>query len=137
MVHLLNIPLEAAGPVFVSAVDFQQQINSGLSITGTQAIKFMTVLVSIMIPYTRGFSYQPSCSLDPALSGFEALESAITNGITLMSSPICHTGKASSDTTRGQCSNSKPVNMNHMLSTGANSSEASTSTQGCPTLDHT
>jgi hypothetical protein len=60
---------QAAGPVFVAAADFQQQINSGLSITGTQAIKFMTVLVSIMIPYTRGFSYQPSCSLDPALSG--------------------------------------------------------------------
>jgi hypothetical protein len=54
-----------------------------------------------------------------------------------MSSPIRHTGKANSDTTHGQCSISKPGNMKHMLSTGSNTSEASTSTQGWPTLDHT
>jgi hypothetical protein len=60
---------QAAGPVFVAAADFQHQVNSGLSVTGTQAIKFTTVLVSIMIPYSRGFSYQSSNSTDASLSG--------------------------------------------------------------------
>jgi hypothetical protein len=44
--------------LFVAAADFQDQINSGLSVSGIHAIKFMTVLVSIMLAYKDGFSYQ-------------------------------------------------------------------------------
>ena len=48
---------QAAGPLFVAAADFQRQISSSL---GTEALKFMSVLLHIMEPYVNGFSYQSS-----------------------------------------------------------------------------
>ncbi|CAD6260357.1 unnamed protein product [Miscanthus lutarioriparius] len=57
MSRILKIPPEAAGPLFVAAADFQRQISSAV---GTEALKFMSVLLHIMEPYVNGFSYQSS-----------------------------------------------------------------------------
>lgn len=51
-------PFQAAGPLYFAAADFQQQVNSGLCLNGCEAMKFMTALISIMLPYTNGFRYQ-------------------------------------------------------------------------------
>lgn len=81
--YYLHFSNQAAGPVFAAAADFQDQINSGLYVTGTQALKFMTVLVSIMIPYSQGFHYQHSCATDDAAkSGLPCVKQSLTHTVT-------------------------------------------------------
>ncbi|CAD6232326.1 unnamed protein product [Miscanthus lutarioriparius] len=91
MAPLLDIPMEAAGPLFVAAADFQDQINSGLSVSGIHAIKFMTVLVSIMLAYKDGFSYQFTLDeehMRAVGSSPDVIASAVSSGIRLISVPI-------------------------------------------------
>lgn len=57
--------VQSAGPIYVAVADFHQQINSGLFVTGSQVLRFLTVLVSIMIPYTRGFRYRQVYGSEP------------------------------------------------------------------------
>lgn len=50
--------MQAAGPVFLAAADFHEQISAGLIASDNQVLRFMTVLVSIMIPYSKGYRYR-------------------------------------------------------------------------------
>ncbi|XP_066379938.1 uncharacterized protein [Miscanthus floridulus] len=82
MAHLLKIPMEAAGSLFIAAADFQDQINSGLRVS--EPIEFMSVLVSIMLPYTNGFNYQFSIDDDDnkaAEAGLAKFPSTLSNGL--------------------------------------------------------
>lgn len=51
-----------AGPLYFAASDFQNPINAGMPVSGVDAMKFMNVLLSIMLPYTKGYRYP--CFLD-------------------------------------------------------------------------
>lgn len=63
MFHLSNVlfallnALQSAGPLFVAAADFQDQVDAGLSSSGIHAIKYMSVMMSIILAYKDGFSY--------------------------------------------------------------------------------